>query len=149
MVGFLCLDVEKAFDTLWRLGSQNKLQKIGLLKPMIKCVNFFVSQRSVFVKINKSNSCTFSTIAGVPLGSLIAPILFLVYISGIPDFPAQIFHIADDFALYYRPRSCRIIQEKFQYSLDKLINWCEKLNLRINSGKTDFLLFKDPSNVPV
>ena len=96
-------------------------------------------------EINNSKSSLFSLLAGVPQGSVIAPILFLVYVSGIPEIPAQISQFADDFAFYYKSRSCRIIQEKLQYSLDNLIKWCEKLKIRINPGKTNFMLFKNPS----
>ena len=145
MVGFVCLDIEEAFDSLWRLGLKNKLLQIGVHKPLKKWVNSFLSQRSIFVKTNNSKSSTFSTLAEVPQGSVIAPILFLVYVSGIPEIPAQISQFADDFALCYRSRSCRIIQEKLQYSLDKLIKWCEKLKIRINPCKTYFMLFKNPS----
>ena len=97
------------------------------------------------MKINNSKNSTFSTLAGVPQGSVIAPILFLVYVSGIPEKPAQISQFDDDFTLYYKSRSCRIIQKKLQYSPDKLIKWCEKLKTRINPGKTNFKLFKNPS----
>ena len=117
MVGYVCLDIEKAFDAVLRLELQNKRLKIGVHKPLIKWVNCFLTQRSIFVKINNSKSSTISTIDGVPQGSVNAPILFLVYVSGIPEIP----QFADDFAFYYRSRSCRIIQEKLQYSLDKLI----------------------------
>ena len=97
------------------------------------------------MKINNSKSSTFSTLAGVPQGSVIAPILFPVYVSSIPEIPGQISQFNDDFARYYRSRSCRIFQEKLQYSLDKLIKWCEKLKIRINPGKTNYMLFKNPS----
>ena len=145
MVGFVCLDIEKAFDAVWRLGLQNKLLQIAVHKPLIKWVNSFLSQRSIFVKINNSKSSTFSTLARVPQGSVIGRILFLVIVSGIPEIPAQISQFADDFAFHYRSRSSRIIQEKPQYSLDKLIKWCEKLKIRINPGNTNFMLLKNPS----
>ena len=89
--------------------------------------NSFLSKKSIFVTINKSKSSTFSTLDGVPQGNVIAPMLFLVYVSGIPEIPEQISQFADDFPLYYRSRFCRIIQEKLQYSLDKLVKWCKKL----------------------
>ena len=114
-------------------------------KPLIKWVNSFLSQRSIFVKINNSKSSTFSTLAGIPQGSVIAPMFFLVYFSGIPEIAAQISQFADDFSLYNRSRSCRIIQEKLQYSLDKLFKWCENLKIRINPGKTNYMLFKNLS----
>ena len=125
-----------------RLGLQNKLLQNGVHKPLIKWVNSFLSQRNIFVKINNSKSNRFSTLDGVPQGSVIAPIFFLVYVSGIPEIPAQISQFADDFALYYRSRSCRLIQEKLQYSLDKLIKWCGKLKKKF---KQNFMLFKNPS----
>ena len=145
MVGCVCLDIEKAFDAVWRLGLQNKLLQIGVHKPLVKWVNSFLSQRSIFVKINNPKSSKFSALAGVPQGSVIALILFLVYVSGISEIPAQISQSVDDFSLYYRSRSCRIIQEKLQYSLDKLIKWCAKLKIIINPGKTNFMRFKNPS----
>ena len=118
----------------WRPGLTNKPQKFCVHKPVIKRVNSFLSQKSIFVKINNSKSSTFSTLAGVPQGSVIASILFLVYVSGISDKPTQISQFADDLALYYRPRSCRIIQLKLQYSLDKLIKWCKNPKIRLNPG---------------
>ena len=124
MVRFVCLDIKKAFDAAWRLGIQSKLLQMGVHKLLIKWVNSFLSQRSIFVKINISKNITFSTLAGISQGSVSAPILFLVYVSWILDIPAQISQVAKDFAFYYRLRSCRIIQEKLRYSQDKLINWC-------------------------
>ena len=77
MVGLVCLDVEKAFDAVWRLGLIHKL-------------NSFLSQRNVYVKINTTVSASFCPTAGVPLGSVIAPILFLIYVSRLPKMNAQI-----------------------------------------------------------
>ena len=90
IVRFVCLDIEKAFDAAWRLGIQSTLLQMDVHKHLIKWVNSFLSQRSIFVKINNSKCITFSTLAGVSQGSVSAPILFLVYVSGIPDIPAQI-----------------------------------------------------------
>ena len=100
MVGFVCLDIEKTFDAVWRRELQYKLLQIGVYKPLIKWVNSFFSQRSIFVKINNSKSSTFSKVAGAPHGSVIARILFLVYVSGNFEIPAQISQFADDFAFY-------------------------------------------------
>ena len=60
---------------------------------------------------------------------------------------AQSSQIAVNFAFYYRSRSCKIIQEKLQYSLDKLIKWCEKLKKKNKSWQNIFIfmLFKNPS----
>ena len=141
MVGFVCLDIEKAFDAVWALGFQNNLLQIGVHKPLIKWVNSFFLSEKPLRENNNSKSSTFSTLAGVPQGSVIAPILFLVYVSGIPEITAKISQFADDFALYHRSCYCRLIHEKLQYSLDQLIKWCEELKIRINPVKTNFMLF--------
>ena len=107
MVGFVCLDVEKAFDAVWRLELVHKLNSIGLKISIIGWINSFLSQRNVFVKIYSTVTDIVSPTAGVPQGSVIAPILFLIYVSGLPHIKAQISQFSDDFALYYRSRSLK------------------------------------------
>ena len=105
MVGLVCLDVEKAFDAVWRLGLIDKLNKIRIQKKIIKWVNYFLSQRNVYLKIKNTSSETFSPTGGVPQGSVVAPILFLIYVYNTPETPVEIFQFADDFALFYRSKS--------------------------------------------
>ena len=78
MVGLVCLDVEKAFDAVWRLGLIDKLIKSRIQTKIIKWVNSFLSQRNVYVKIKNTRSEKFSPTTGVPQGSVVAPILFLI-----------------------------------------------------------------------
>ena len=54
MVGLVCLDVEKAFDAVWRPGLIHKLNSIELKIPIIKWINAFLSQRNVYTKINSA-----------------------------------------------------------------------------------------------
>ena len=79
MVGFVCLDVEKAvdffdmnvecLDAVWRIGLVHKLNSIGLNNSVIRWINSFLSQRNVLVKINSTVSDSFSPTAGVPQGA--------------------------------------------------------------------------------
>ena len=90
IVGLVCLDVEKAFDAIGRLGLIDRLIKIRIQTKIIKRMNSFLSQRNVYVKIKNTRSEKFSTTAGVPQGRVVAPILFLIYVSNIPETPAEI-----------------------------------------------------------
>ena len=107
-------------------------------------MNSFRSQRNVYVKIENTRSEKFSPTAGVLQGSVVAPILFLIYVSSIPETPAEISQFADDFALFYRSKSSQLIQSKLQGSLNILIKWCDRLKIKINPSKTKYMLFKNP-----
>ena len=144
-VALFCVDVEKAFDVLWCLGLIHKLNSIELKIPIIKWINSFLSQRNVYVKIKSTVSASFCPTAGVPQGSVIAPILFLIYVSRLPKMKAQISHFADNFALYYRSRSTQLIQNSLQSSLNSLIDWCDHLKIKICPNKTQNKIFKNPS----
>ena len=145
MVGLVCLDIEKAFDAVWRRGLIHKLNSIELKIPIIKWINSFLSQRNVYVKINTTVSASFCPTAGVPQGSVIAPILFLIHVSRLPKMKAQISQFADDFALYYRSRSTQLSQINLQSSLNSLKDWCDHLKIKINPNKTQYMIFKNPS----
>ena len=145
MVGFVCLDGEKTFDAVWHLRLVHKLNSIGLKNSVIRWINTFLSQRNVFVKINSTVSDSFSPTAGVPQGNVIAPILFLIYVSGLPQIKARISQFADNFALHYRSQSPKLIEKHLQTSLNSLINWCDSLKIKINPNKTHYLIFENPS----
>ena len=88
---------------------------------------------------------TFPPTAGVLQGSVVAPILFLIYVSNIPETPAEISHFADDVVSFYRSKSNQLKQSKLQASLNILIKWCDRLKIKINPAKTKWMLFRNPS----
>ena len=88
MVGYVCLDVEKAFDAAWRACLVHKLNSNVLNNSVIKWINSFLTQRNVFVKMNSTVSDSFRPRAGVPPGRVIASILFLIlFLSRLPQKP--------------------------------------------------------------
>ena len=145
MVGLVCLDIEKAINTFWRTGMIDKLKKISIQNKIIKWVNFFLSQKNIYVKIMNRRSEKFSTTTGIPQGSVVAHRLFLIFVLNIPITTDKISQFADDFALYHRSKSSQLIQSKHQASLNKLRNWCDRLKIKENPAKTKYLLFKNPS----
>ena len=59
--------------------------------------------------------------------------------------PAEISQFIDDFALFYSSKSSQLIQSKLQASLNILIKWCNKLKIKINPAKLNYMLFTKPS----
>ena len=132
----------KAFYAVWRLGLIAKLNKITIQTKIIKWV-LFSSQ--VYMKTINRRSERFSPTADVPQARVVMPILFLIYVSNIPETAAETSQFAVDLALYYRSQSSHIMENKLPASFNKLIMWCNRLKIKINSAKTNYMLFRSPS----
>ena len=91
------LDISKAFDTVWHEGLVHKLKRIGIEGEMIGILNSFLSDRKQRVTIDGKNSDWADVQAGVPQGSLLGPLLFLIYINDIVEVvDSEIRIFADD-----------------------------------------------------
>ena len=77
------LDVEKAFDRVWHAGLLNKLKKLKMKPYLIRWIASFLSDRTIYIKTGNSFSDPFSPLFGVPQGSPLSPILFIIYVSDI------------------------------------------------------------------
>ena len=101
MVELVCLEVQKAFDSVCRLVLIRELKPKELEVSLLKWINSSLLQRKLY-KINSAISkvCTKD---GVPQGSVKFPILLLIYVSrSILKTKAQISQFADSFALNYK-----------------------------------------------
>ena len=83
--GAVLLDVEKAFDSVWHAGLKYKIiTKYGLPNKMLRILSSFVDDRTIKVKIGDSISKVVKLNAGTPQGSVLSPILFLMYVNDLP-----------------------------------------------------------------
>ena len=93
----ISLDISKAFDGVWRKGLLAKLPMFGLHRTLIIWIGSFLSDRSIAVRVDGFLSNLHSINAGVPQGSVISPVLFILFMSDLFTSTSSSIHsFADD-----------------------------------------------------
>ena len=137
------LDIEKAYDMLWREGLLYKILQINITGKMFNWVQDFLKNRLFQVKIKNTFSNIHSLENGTPQGSCVSPILFLIMVNDLkisnPDIQISLF--ADDIALWISgpdiDTNISIIQ-KALYDIEK---WSKKWGFKISIPKTKAIIF--------
>lgn len=136
------LDVEKAFDTVWHDGLIFKLIKLKFPRFLIKIIQTFLYKRSFCVQINKDSSDYFDIPAGVPQGSVLGPLLYLIYTSDFPQIANCTYaFFADDTAILCSGLLASDILSCIQEALDEVAKFSEKWKIKINSEKSQAIFF--------
>jgi len=102
----------------------------------------YLTQRYQYTDIDGVISELAEILAGVPQGSVLGPLLFLIYIN---DFPSstnfQSFLFADDMSLFMSGKNLEILRSEAQMELSKVENWFRANQMQLNSKKTRFVIF--------
>ena len=127
------LDISKAFDRVWHEGLIYKLKRNGIDSNFLNILVSFLSFRKQRVVLNGSFSSWSEINAGVPQGSILGPLLFLIYINDLPEgliSNAKLF--ADDtciFSKVYDPvTSARVLND----DLEKISEWAYQWKMSFN-----------------
>ena len=141
MIGFL--DLSKAFDTLDHSILLRKLYDYGIRGVVWQLFKNYLSNRSQFVSIDNHNSSFKSIRCGVPQGSILGPLLFLIYINDICNSSQllQFILFADDTSVFISNNNIITLVKTFNEELIKLNNWLVNNRLVLNNKKTQYLLF--------
>ncbi len=140
----LYVDLSKAFDTVNFEILFHKLEHYGIRGQELDWFKSYVSKRSQSVEINNSISEPLETICGVPQGSNLGPLLFLIYINDLPN-ASDILNFrlfADDTKIYFISDSLYEIQDKIDTEFPKVSDWFNSNKLSLNIKKTHYVLYK-------
>ena len=97
------LDISKAFDKVWHEGLIFKLKTYGVEGKLIMLLENYLKNRNQRVVLNGLNSSWKKILAGVPQGSVLGPLLFLIYINDLPhDISSVCKMFADDTSLFLK-----------------------------------------------
>jgi hypothetical protein len=137
------IDLRKAFDTVSHQILLEKLRNIGIVDKAHDIFKSYLENRQQVVKINDHQSGPKLVTYGVPQGSILGPLLFLVYINSIQDIglKGDLILYADDTSLFYYSKSIHDIIINVQTDLDLLSNWFNSNLLTINIDKTNYVIF--------
>ena len=142
---FSCIvfcDVSKAFDRVWHKGLLFKLRQNGIDGKLLEWLNSYLSQRKQKVCFKSCYSGLKSIFAGVPQGSVLGPLLFLVYINDIAKQLLSLTRLfADDSSLFYAAASIADIAGIINHDLQLLSNWAKQWLVTFNPLKTEAVLF--------
>lgn len=138
------IDLKKAFDTVSHQKLLQKLKNIGITGKAHNMFASYLQNRSQIVKIGDFTSSKQNVNFGCPQGSIISPLMFLIYINNINKIglTGHLTLYADDTCLFYFGKSIHNIVKNAQTDLDKLNEWFKFNLLTINTSKTTYMIFK-------
>ena len=103
----------------------------------------YLHNRSQYVVYNGLQSAKFGIKCGIPQGSVLGPILFLIYINDITNVSRllQLLLFADDTNIFFEHRDIKALIETVNSELVKLADWFSANRLSLNVSKTNFIIF--------
>lgn len=134
-VDCIFLDFSKAFDLVSHQLLCMKLRKLNIDSHILAWIENFLSNRTQFVTANEFDSTYCSVTSGVPQGSVLGPLLFLIYINDLPSTITSSIRLFADDCVLYRTISSDSDLSTLQSDLNKVCNWCVTWQMRLNINK--------------
>ncbi|CAH2109003.1 unnamed protein product [Euphydryas editha] len=143
------IDLKKAFDTVNHDLLIRKLVNVGIIGSALDMLKSYLSNRQQVTKIGEYRSSPKRISCGVPQGSILGPLLFLIYINSISyiKLNGELTLYADDTCLFYHGSCIHEITRLAQEDLNLLFNWFQSNLLTINVPKTCYCIFKAKNKI--
>ena len=147
IVDSIYFDFSKAFDTVPHRRLISKLKAYGIDGQILSWIESFLTEREQEVRVNGELSKPKHVISGIPQGSVLGPLLFVVYINDLPDVvKSNVLLFADDTKIY-RQICSRNDALMLQNDIKSLTDWSEKLSLKSNTSKCHVLTLGKLENI--
>ena len=140
--------MKKAFDTVNHKILLTKLEHYGIRGNILKWFDSYLSGRKQYVFYNGVSSDVAPFTCGVPQGSVLGPLLFLIYINDLPNISKKLsfFLFADDTNIDYESSNLKELESTVNKELKLLSLWLNLNRLALNVSKTILLFLDHPRN---
>ena len=139
----LFIDFSKAFDMVEHSILLKKLEHYGIRGIALSWMRSYLENREQFVTVNGKDSVKKNVRYGVPQGSILGPLLFVIYINDIPEIFkfAKFILYADDANILLTGKCIAEIEEQFLELSTALLKWGDCNGLALNLKKTNYMIF--------
>ena len=140
----ILIDLQKAFDTVNNNILLKKMEFIGFTEETKKWLKSYLSNRKFKVHIKNTFSEPGNLLCGVPQGSILGPLLFLLYINDMPQaVDCELLLYADDICLIFQHKDITKIESTLNKNYSMLCDWFvdNKLTIHFGEDKTKSILF--------
>jgi len=140
------IDIKKAFDTVDHKILLSKLEHYGIRGIANLWFKSYLNERRQFVCIDSINSNIQQNNCGVPQGSILGPLLFILYINDLNKAinHSEVYHFADDTSLILSNQSFKELTKQMNRDLNLLSEWSRANELCLNVAKTELIIFNPP-----
>ena len=133
----MCVDFKKAFDKISHRVLLQKLWRLGIQGTLFEILESYLEDRKQCVRIVGQYSDEADVTSGVPQGSILGPLLFVIYVNDIPELFISLRKLfADDLKTY------SISRLDLEEDILRLKKWCIDNGMEVNGVKCGFLLSK-------
>ena len=136
-------DLRKAFDTVPHQHLIEKIIATGLNTYIVSWMRSYLCNRKQFVVLNGESSPVAPVLSGVPQGSVLGPLLFLIYVNDLPLSPisdGSFLSMYCDDLLLHRIISCTEDYDTFQEDINAIFNWVNENKLTLNVTKCKYMV---------
>ena len=149
IIGTVYLDLRKAFDLVNHELLLYKMKLYNFSENTRLFFKSYLTNRTQLVQIGNTKSTIMEIKSGVPQGSILGPILFIMYINDmVYSYPIKAVDLyADDSTLHKSGTNINDIQTRLQNDLNRINSWCKYNNMALHPGKSKCMLIGPPSKL--
>ena len=150
LTGMILIDLQKAFDTINYTILLEKMKVLGFSDQVINWFQSYLLNRNFHIAIGNSVSNAGELTCGVPQGSILGPLLFLLYVNDMKQaIDCDLFLYADDSCLVFQHKNVKEIEINLNKNFSNLCDWFvdNRLSIHFGEDKTKSILFAPKNKI--